>query len=101
MSARRGSAASIYGLPYGRSVVAAVHSSGAPIWGLNRTYAVNARINGRPLRIERDWHPVPVPPEERSRAREGVISGLRMTDPSWQWTGPDVPADKSPRTAAR
>jgi hypothetical protein len=49
-----------------------------------------------PLRIVRDASAVPVPEEERAWDEARITFNLRMTDPSWTFTGPPIPSAKPP-----
>ena len=60
-------------------------------------YAVMlAGDDGRPRRIERDAVPVPVTSEERSDHEARSTASMRMTDPTWRWSGPGIPSEKPP-----
>ena len=49
---------------------------------------------GKPVRIEREMEPVAVDPEERADAELIATAGMRMTDPTWRWSGPSIPSTK-------
>ena len=58
-------------------------------------YAVTlAPSDGRVMRIEREIDPVPVDADERADAELVATAGMRMTDPTWRWSGPSIPSTK-------
>lgn len=60
-------------------------------------YAVTvAPPDGPPRRIERDAVAVPVASDERAAYEERSTASMRMTDPTWRWSGPGVPGEKPP-----
>ncbi|HKS05944.1 MAG TPA: 6-bladed beta-propeller [Gemmatimonadaceae bacterium] len=81
-------------VPYSTAMIYAVSSNGHLVFGQGRPYTVHSTFNGKPLRIERDWTPVPVPHGERAQHRARLESSMRRVDPDWEWSGPDVPAEK-------
>lgn len=48
----------------------------------------------RPLKIEREWAPVPTLPEERAELRASRTWSMRQSLPEWTWRGPDIPTTK-------
>jgi hypothetical protein len=64
--------------------------------GLTDRYAFERReLDGRVLRIERQFTPVPVEPGEAAQAREQTIRAIRSAnDPNWRWNGPELSATK-------
>lgn len=69
--------------------------SGALLSGPGTPYAVHL-TNGpnRPLRIEREWTPVRVLPEEADDIRADLTWAMRGVDPNWNWSGPNLPEAK-------
>ena len=58
-------------------------------------YAVTlSRPQGKPIRIEREMEAVAVDDEERADAELIATAGMRMTDPTWRWSGPSIPTVK-------
>jgi hypothetical protein len=55
---------------------------------------VTGRDGEKPLRIEREYTPVPVSATERSEQRAMAENGLRQTDPNWKWTVAEIPQTK-------
>ena len=86
-------------LPYGTASRAATSPLGFVVSGPNRPYVVNTTFNGRPIRIERQYTPVPVSRDERDKLRAQVEAAIRRTQPDWKWTGPDVPDTKPAYTS--
>lgn len=82
------------GLPYGTSGRSATSPLGVVVSGPGRPYVVNTTFNGRPVRIERQYTPVPVAKDERDKLRAQIEATMRRTQPNWTWTGPDIPDSK-------
>lgn len=58
-------------------------------------YAVTLSIPGGTVtRIEREIEPVPVDADERADAELIATAGMRMTDPTWRWSGASIPTTK-------
>jgi len=74
----------------------ALHPEGHFISVNGARYEIEVSRPGTPLRIVRDASPVPVPEEERRWDEARITFNLRMTDPSWTFTGPPIPAVKPP-----
>jgi hypothetical protein len=54
------------------------------------------RPDGKVVRIEKEWEPVPVAPAEGSEAQERIVFNMRNSFPGWRWNGPPVPDTKPP-----
>ena len=80
-----------YALPFapGRPWTFSPH--GYVVAGPGEPYVVHLLRRGKPIRIEREVERIPIAAEQRSDARDLILSGLRQTDPSYQWSGPDIP----------
>ena len=69
-------------------------------WGTVATtkpgrYAIDIpRPNAPVLRIERDVPAIPVEDAERRDLAEEITRDMRKVDPSWRWTGPEIPRVK-------
>jgi hypothetical protein len=50
--------------------------------------------DGKPRRIERESKPVALDGDERAYYEERSTASMRMTDPSWRWSGPSIPDTK-------
>ncbi len=82
-------------LPYAPEITFTWSRSGALLSGPGAPYVVyltNGR--GRPLRIEREWTPVQVLPDESDYARAELTYAMRSVVPDWHWSGPGIPRDK-------
>lgn len=49
---------------------------------------------GKPVRIEREFTPVPVSSTEASERRAMIERNMRRLSPSWNWSGASIPATK-------
>jgi 6-bladed beta-propeller len=91
-----GRGASSYSFPFWPHSVATVSPHGGFVSGPGDPYVLyfTHREGAKPVRVDRDFSPVPVSATERSERRAMVESGLRRTDPIWSWTVSDIPANK-------
>lgn len=91
-----GRISSAYGFPFWPQSVATVARQGGFVSGPGEPYVLyfTHRQGAKPVRVDRDFTPVPVSATERSEQRAMVEFGLRRTDPNWSWTVTDIPADK-------
>lgn len=72
---------------------------GYMVGGLSTDYRIDLyHPDGSVLRLERDWTPVPVAPEESSERRRQITVSLQRQYGSWRWNGPSVPDTKPPFT---
>ena len=46
------------------------------------------------MRVEREHSPVPVSSTEASERKAQITQNMLRLNPSWSWTGPDIPAIK-------
>ena len=81
-------------IPFGRYPSAAPSPFGFVVWGAGSPYVVHSRVNGRPLRIEHEWTPVPIPDAERAQRRAWITQAMQSVDPAWKWTAHDIPRVK-------
>jgi hypothetical protein len=82
-------------LPFAPQVTYTWHRTGALLSGPAAPYIVyRTHAKGRPLRIEREWTPVPVLAEEADDERALLTWDMREIDPSWNWSGPGIPKTK-------
>lgn len=84
-------------IPYGTKTTYTVSPFGDLVFGQGRPYVVHAEAQGKPLRIEREYVPVPVSDDERAQRRARIEFLVRRRTPSWRWTGPDVHRAKEKR----
>jgi hypothetical protein len=52
----------------------------------------------KPIVIRRSGGSVPIPPDERDDEKARITWSMKNTNPSWTWTGPDIPETKAPLT---
>jgi len=84
-------------VPYTAQVSWTFSPLGYMVGGLSTDYRVDLfQADGRVLRLERDWTPVPVAAEEADERRRRITQGLQRQYGSWRWNGPDVPDTKAP-----
>jgi hypothetical protein len=70
---------------------------GYMVGGLSTDYRIDLFRGGAPLlRIERDWDPVPVLPEEAAERVRRQTAQFQRDFGSWRWNGPSVPDTKPP-----
>jgi hypothetical protein len=77
------------------------HSTLSPlgyfIQGVSTEYAFTLhRSSEPPLRIEREFRPVPVLDAESGEEEARITRDMRTTDPTWRWNGPSIPDRKPP-----
>lgn len=90
-----GGSTTIWGLPWAGGNESALTLDGGLISGFGVDYVLySLPASGRPVRIEREQAPVPVSSVERSEMRAQLTQRMKRLDPSWSWTGPDIPANK-------
>ena len=81
-------------MPFSPNFVWTVHPDGHFLTGMSAEYRIDLPSDGRVLRIERAFDPVPVSDAEREYEREGVTRYLRSRYPDWSWNGPPIPDHK-------
>jgi hypothetical protein len=90
-----GGSSTIWGLPWAGGNESALTPDGGLISGFGVDYVLySLPAAGRPLRIEREHAAVPVSDVERSEMRSQLTQRMKRLDPSWTWTGPDIPSAK-------
>ena len=101
-------------VPYTPQVTFALSPLGYFVTGFPSRYAVELRVPPRRagppvwragdpvISLRREQVPsVPVPDAERDARREDIEARLRRTDPSWRWSGMDIPRVKTPYATFR
>lgn len=83
-------------IPFGKYARFAASPLGFVVWGPGGPYVVHSEVNGRPLRIEREWTPVPIPDRERMQRHAWIETAMRSVDPGWTWSAHDIPLVKPP-----
>jgi hypothetical protein len=97
VTARRGDQSNSVPIPFTPRYHWTLDRAGHFVQGLSDEYRIMLEYAGRPLVIERPSHRrAPVAPGEADAERRSVRTNLRNTDPSWDWTGPDIPDEKPP-----
>lgn len=92
--ARRGSNTAELPLPFSANALWAWHPSGGFATAVGSRYAITRPQSGGLLRVERDVAAVAVSEAESAQERAYVTKGLQWLDPTWTWTGPDIPSTK-------
>jgi len=88
-------ATAVYSLPFAPSQVWAWSPLGYFVSAETNRYAVTLTSpDGQIRRIERAIDPVPVTSAERADVEERTTASLRMTLPTWRWSGPAIPSTK-------
>lgn len=81
--------------PWSANSVATVHPAGGIVAGLGQQYVFYRLLTGaKPLRIEREYTPVPVSDTERRERQAQIEQNMRRLNPSWNWTGAAIPSTK-------
>lgn len=95
LEARSSNAVRVQAIPFQPNGDATFAASGVLVTGHPSAYAFEVRHpDGRVMRIERSWTPVPVLPGEADAHRQAAIDYLRELDPDWTWGDAEIPATK-------
>lgn len=90
-----GGSSTTYGLPWGGGTETDLSADGGLVSGAGQQYVLYLLHPGqKPVRVERSFTPVPVSSTERTERREQITQVMRRLNPSWSWTGPEIPAVK-------
>lgn len=81
-------------LPFAASALARWHPAGGFAAARGDQYAVTWPRSSGFVRVERSVAATPVSAAESAQERAYITKGLQWLDPSWTWTGPDIPAVK-------
>ena len=92
--ARRGNNTAELPLPFSASGLSAWHPFGGFATVVGDRYAITWPQREGLLRVEREVEAVAVSDAEAAQERAYVTKGLQWLDPTWTWTGPDVPRTK-------
>lgn len=88
---------SVSSVPFTPQAAWAFSPMGYMVGGLSTEYRIDLFRVGAPLlRIERDWTPVPVLPEEADERIRRQTAQFQRDFGSWRWNGPSVPDTKPP-----
>jgi hypothetical protein len=67
------------------------------IGGVSTDYRIDLYRTEEPvLRVERDWTPITVKPEEAEERRRERTARFQRQYPGWKWNGPGIPGTKPP-----
>jgi len=95
---RRGNENQYCGIPFWPAPTNALMPDGAWAVGVRDEYAFEIhRTDGKVLRVQRYWEPVPVPPEEAAYRKQQTTELVRErmgAGPEWNWNGPEIPDHK-------
>lgn len=92
--ARRGGNTAELPLPFAPTSLAAWHPQGGFAVARGDRYAITWPRPEGLVRVERDIPATPVRADEMEQERAYVTKGLQWLDPSWTWTGPEIPRNK-------
>jgi len=88
---------SVSSVPFTPRVTWAFSPMGYMVGGLSTAYRIDLFRVGAPLlRLERDWTPVPVLPEEADERVRRQTAQFQRNFGSWRWNGPGIPDTKPP-----
>jgi hypothetical protein len=87
---------SVNSVPFSAGEDWAIHPGGCFVHGLSTEYRIDLLKPTGPVRIERDYEPVPVTRGEKSEEEARTTHNMRFTEPGWRWNGPPIPDVKPP-----
>jgi len=97
LTASREGSSSSRDVPFSAEVATGFSPEGYWIGGLSTRYRIDLfRSESQVLRLEKDWVPVSVLPEEAEEQRRRTIQGFQRQYGSWRWNGPGIPDAKPP-----
>ncbi len=91
-----GMSVSVNGVPFSPSEDTALSPHGYFIHGISTDYTLTLLKPDGPIRIVKDYEPVPVAGGEKREEEAFVTRDMRQTDPAWNWDGPPIPDRKPP-----
>ena len=95
ITAQRGGSTSRNSVPFAPGFTWTFSPLGYFVSARTDRYAVTLSApHGKVMRIEREVDPVAVEDEERADAELIATANMRMTDPTWRWSGPSIPSTK-------
>lgn len=83
-------------VPFSPDEDATMSRFGYWIHGVSRDYSLTLLKPEGPLRIVKDYQPVPVTRGEKAEAEAFAIRNMRSLDPNWRWNGAPIPDHKPP-----
>lgn len=82
-------------VPFSPKVIATLSPLGYFVTGYPNRYAFELQVPGAPVRsVRREVPPQTVSSTERVAERNRVEESMRRNNPSWSWSGPDIPRTK-------
>lgn len=93
-----GNSVSINDVPFTASEMTALSPHGYFIQGISTDYTLTLLKPEGPLRIVKDFAPVPVAAGEKAEEEAFVTRNMRQTEPGWRWDGDPIPDTKPPFT---
>lgn len=97
VTAQRENSSSSTDVPFSPSTTFAFSPLGYMVGALSTEYRIELfQAPGRVIRLERDWEPVSVQPEERDEQERRISENFRSQYPGWRWNGPSIPDTKPP-----
>ena len=91
-----GNSVSVNSVPFTASEQTSLSPHGYFIHGINTDYSLTLLRPQGPLRITRDFTPVPVAGGERAEEEAFATRDMRQTEPGWRWDGDPIPDHKPP-----
>ena len=84
-------------VPFGPQEHATLSPKGYFIHTITTDYTLTLlKEDGRPVRIQKAYAPVPVTGGEKAEEEAREIQNMRYTDPTWRWSGEPIPDVKPP-----
>jgi hypothetical protein len=90
---------SVNHVPFGPVETAILTPSGYFVHAITTDYVLDLLTTDQPpVRIRKEYRPVPVTGGERAEEEAQAIRNMKYTDPNWRWNGPPIPDVKPPFT---
>lgn len=97
VSAQNENSSSSNRVPFAPSVEVRYSPLGYFVGGLSTDYRIDLFLpDGKVLRVERAWEPVPVNSDEASILERRITQNFRNRFPGWRWNAPRIPDTKPP-----
>lgn len=82
-------------IPFRPRRIRTITPSGEWVVGISDAYRFEIHgSDGSVLAVERHWQPVEVSVAERDHHEQRITEFIRRLDPSWTWSGPELPTAK-------
>jgi hypothetical protein len=96
-TARNKGSVSAYPVPFAPGYHWGWHPNGHFVVAHGGKYEIILSLgNGKPVVIKRQAAAASVNPEESAEERASILYQMRQNQPDWNWSGPPIPATKSP-----